>query len=245
MKLKRFIGLVLAVATLTCVFASCELLAGDPAALVAGADAALKEAPYTMNAKLEYTSDDEGMSAIIKSFSTPTIKVGVDGDKFNAYMYLENGNQQNYVNYTYIDGFLYTEWQENGVIVTDKKEMAQADKDELIFTLGDGINISIDDFANVSAKRDRGVDVISCDRIKAQSLSTLINVLEGQLSSLDAIVNIKDAALTIKIEDGKYKSTVLTCEYHIITELDSYVVNMTYTTSYDYESGVSVTAPAF
>ena len=88
-------------------------------------------------------------------------------------------------------------------------------------------------------------NTIACDRIKAQSLSTLINVLEGQMTSIDAIVNIKDAALTIEIEDGKYKSTVLTCEYHIITELDSYVVNMTYTTSYDYESGVTVTAPTF
>lgn len=244
MKMKRFIGAMLVLAMLICALASCDA-AGDPQLLVAGAEVALKEAPYTMNASIDYTSPDEAMNAVINSFSKPMIKIGVDGEKFSAYMYLENGEQQNYVNYTYIDGFLYTEWMENGVTVTDKEEYNSEKKDALLLTLGGGANIGIDDFANVSAKRENKVDVIACDRIKAQSLQTLINVLEDQLASLNAQVDIKDAALTIDIKDGKYDKVVLTCEYYITTELDSYVVNMTYTTHFDYESGVAIYAPNF
>ena len=243
MKLKRFIGFSLVLVLLISVLAGCK--AAEPAVLVASAELALEEAPYTVNATVEYTSPDESMSAIIKSFSNPTIKVAVDGERFRAQMDIKNGDTSNYIVYTYVDGFLYTQWQENGVTYTDKEEYTKEDKDALATSLGSGAGVGILDFENVSSKRDGKVDVISCDRIKAESLGSLISSLEEQLTSINATVEIKDAALTMEIQDGKYQSTVLTCEYYITTELDSYVINMTYTTEFDYESGVAISAPLF
>ena len=244
MKIKRIIALLLVLVALTSVFASCDA-ASEPVALVAAAEVALKMAPYTVNSTVEYTSTDEGMSAMIKSFSSPTIKVTVDGDKFRAQMDVKNGDVSNYVTITYVDGFLYTQWMENGKAVNNKEEYTAEDKAALVTKLGSGADINVDDFNNVSASHKKGVDTISCDGIKAESLGTLVTMLEEQFTSLDAKIEIKDATLTMNIEDGKYTSSTLTCEYYITTSIDCYVINMTYTTEYDYESGAVISSPVF
>ena len=244
MKIKRILGLLLVLAALTSVFASCEKAAA-PGTLIADAEAALKTAPYTVISTVEYASPDEDLSAIIASFSIPAIRVGVDGDKFNAYMYIKSGEKDNYVNYTYVDETLYVEWYENGQTYTEKKAFTDKERDEIVFTLGSGVNISIDDFNDVSSKKKDGVDTIYCKKIKGQSLGGLIAMLEENLSAVDAKVDVKDAALTVNVTDGKYSSTSLTCEYYVTTELGCYVINMTYNTRFDYESGVSISAPSF
>ena len=98
MKIKRILGLLLVLAALTSVFASCEK-AAEPDTLIADAEAALKTAPYTVISTVEYTSPDEDMSAIIASFSIPAIRVGVDKDKFNAYMYIKSGEKDKQMTY--------------------------------------------------------------------------------------------------------------------------------------------------
>ena len=242
-KLKRIIGAVLVLTLLISCLSSCK--AKDPQTLIEKADEALKSAPYTMNISVKYDSDDEEMSEAIAEFSNPAIKVIVDGDNFKAHMDLKKDSTWNYMTYTYVDGILYTEWNENGTVHQEKSAYAEDDKEALKSSFGAGASLGIEDFDDVSSKKAGKISVITCDKIKDDALLALVSALKSQLSSLKAGVAIKDATLLIEIEDGKYRSAVLTCEYYISTSLDTYSIDMTYSVQFNYGGEASVTAPDF
>ena len=245
-KLRKIISAALTVAMLLCFLASCGIGSGqDPQQIVKDADAALKEGPYSMDILVKYTSESEEMTAAIQSFSTPHIKVIVDGESFKATLETQKDLDIYYIDYTFVDGTLYSEWYDGRETVKEAKSIGMTEKAELLASFGSGSDIGIDDFEEVVAIKEKKVSIITCTGIKADTLDSLIVVLEEQFKSvMDADVAIKDASLVIELEDGQYKSTALSCLYYITTADGSYAITMNYTTSYTYGEVAAITAPA-
>ena len=241
-KLTKIFSLFLVLALLVTSLASCnkEKKIGK---LIDGADEALKEQPYAIDIRIEYKADDADMLAALEAFSTPSIKVNVDGDKFKAKMDLTHGSDENYITYTFVDGVLYTEWCESGTTVKDSCDFSDEDKATLRDSFGEGANIDTEDFEEVTLESAGKVDVITCTKIKDEPLDALIAALEEQLTAFGADVAIKDATLSIEIENDKYNVIIFTCEYFITTSTDSYSLTMTYSSKFAYTKELEIVAP--
>ena len=245
LKFKKIIVAVLILTLFVCSFASCQKK--KPADLVDKADKALENTAYALDVTIAYSSDEDNMANAIAAFSKPSMKIYVDGNKFQGRMDLKYNGANNYVTYTYVDGVLYTEWSENGKIVKDSETLDDADKSSLTNSYGAGANIGIDDFDNVSLKSSGKVDVITCDTIKDDALNSLVNSLKSEfaLAGFDANVAIKNATLEIEINNGKYNNTTLTCLYFISEGENTYSVEMTYSCKFNYDADFEIVAPNF
>lgn len=242
-KFTKIFSVLLVLTLLVGSLASCDK--GKKATkLIGRADEALAEQAYTAEVRVEYDSNDENMLAAIQSFSRPSIKVHVDGEKFMARMDLKHGSDANYIIYTCVDGTLYTEWCEDGATHKASSAFSDEDKASLRDSFGEAANIGVEDFDDISVKSLGKVDVITCTGIKDAPLDALVASLEEQLSSLGADVAIKDATLAIEIDNDRYNVIILTCEYFITTVTDSYSIKMTYSTKFTYEKELEIVAPA-
>ena len=247
---KRLISVLLILATLTCCLASCNK-GKKNSNLIESAEAALNEAPYAMDIVVQYTSDNAAMALVIDGFSKPTMKINVDGDKFKARLDLVNGEAKSYISHTFVDGVLYTEWQENGVTNQEITEYTETDKATLNMVLGENAGIGPEDFEEIETKSVSGLSKVTCSKIKREALEALIASLESDFAALGFVVDvnidvaIKDATLELEIEDGKYNAAILTCLYYVTTAEGSYSVTMTHSTRYTYTKELEIIAPEF
>ena len=211
------------------------------------ADKALENTAYSVEVRVKYDSDDEEMLDAIKSFSNPSMRIYVDGDKFRGTMDLKHNGVKNYITYTFVDGVLYTEFNENGNTVQNKQTMGDSDKAALKESFGAGANVGTEDFENLSVQSLGKVSVIRCDTIKDDALIALVNSLKAEFAAakLTADVALKNATLDIEIDGGKYNVVILTCEYYIITPVDSYSIKMTHSSKFTYDDDFEIVAPAF
>lgn len=247
-QLRKIIGMVLVLALTVCALASCDLITGGkPEKLVAAADEFLKTNPYTVDVRVTYESDDEAMTKAIESFTGPTMKISVDGDRFSAIMFLKNGDTQNYAQFTFIDGNLYTEFSENGKVAEAVTAYTSEDIAALRESLGAGANVTYEDFEEVESKGIGKVHVINCTNIKADAIASLTAPLAEMLEIAfeDVEVTVHTASLSIEIEEDKYNVIILNCEYFITTPTDSYSINMQYSMKFGYAETVEITAPSF
>ena len=254
--IKRFTSVLLVFAMLIALLCSCEVLGengiGDDTPdvvtkasaeeIVTAAESALKANPYIVNMTIKYSSDDEAMQSAIKAFGTPKVKTEVNGDSFRISMSFTKGGVESGITYTYLDGVLYTDLNEAGLVTGDYEDFTDADKAELTESLGAGANISIDDFSKVIVIDNNGKSVINCGDIKDEPLEKLVASLQAEMGE-DILVAIKNATLVITTDCGKYTSTVFTCDYVITTPDNAYNLTMTYTSNFTYGKNVVITAP--
>lgn len=232
----------------SCLF-SCDFIFGkDPTEVISGAEAALKQAPYTVNMGILFESEDNAMKAAIEKFASPVMKLKVDGDDLSVTMSLDLDGRKAESTYTLLDGVIYIRNYEEGADgISDEKMKStytEEIKAEILKELGDGANVRFDDFNESVARTIDGTTVVTCKDIKSDALKGVVDLLKSRLMSINAAVAVRDANLDIQIKDGKYEVTIFKCTYVITTETEVYTINMTYASEFDYASEVNVTAPA-
>ena len=231
----------------SCLF-SCEMILGkNPTKVLEQADKALDSAPYTALMGIDYSSEDEKMAEAIEHLSTPAIKMCVDGGDFTAEMsHKLNGMDASY-KYTVIGGMIYydscVEGTDSNTVIKQKAVYTESMRDGIISRFGAGANLRADDFENVAAVGMNGVVIVTCTDIKDAALMGVVDMLERDLSDIGATVAIKDASLTLQIEDGKYTVSLFVCSYVIATDTDVYELTLTHGTQFDYESQVKISIP--
>ena len=240
---KRIISALLVISLFAIALSSCGLF-GDPAELVAEADAALDEKAYTVRTVVQYDSTDAEMQEAIAAFTNPVMLTEVNGDSFRISMLFEKDGRENGVIYTYVDGVLYTELDELGTTTKTSEAVTDLDKNELRAQLGAGASLSVDDFENAKAITTNGESLITCTDIKDEPLDALVESLASQMPE-DTVVAIKDVGLAITISDGVYTYLLLTCSYVITTSDAVYTLNMTYASEFTYGDVDEIIAPTF
>ncbi|MBQ7343586.1 MAG: hypothetical protein IJW53_02340 [Clostridia bacterium] len=244
----RLTSFALIIAIMACCFSSCDLIFGkDPKETVDKAEAALEAAPYTVEMAVTYESSDQNIIDAIKCFTGPVIRLEADGDDLRVSMQMSlDGNVSKSV-YTVCDGMIYlysSEQTASGEKATREKiEYTSELREEITDMLGIGANIRYDDFKEAKERGSGGESIITCTGIKDEALYGVANLMQDKLSSLGAMVGVKDATLIITIEDGKYQATVFSCTYIITTPETVYTVSMSLAAKFDYTSDVSVSAP--
>ena len=248
-KIIRLTALAVALMMITSCLFSCDLIFGtDPADMIKKADEALESQPYTVLINMTYTSDDEGMAEAIEMLSPPTVEMQVDKDALFATMTMTLHGRLSRSTYTAIDGTIYFDsYEEREDEIYTSKKKASLTEDavaDIKNSLGDGANLSADDFKSISAEDLDGVTVITCTDIKDSALSDIIDALQYKLTDIGAMVFVNDATLVLNIKNGRYISSETVCTYAIATSDDVYTVTMESRTDYDYTSEFEITAPA-
>ena len=241
--LVKRVSLLMCLVILCGIVCSCELISADPDALITEAEAALGNAPYSVDMRVIYDSDDEDMKEAILSFSEPTVKMNVNNDDFSAKMEFTHDGYKSYISYAYIDKELYVKVDDNGRVTQNKISLDSFDKDEIAGAIGVDTTLGVSDFDTVKAEGIGSVKVITCTDIKLDSLTKITSSLAEKLQSIDAIVSVKDVVLAIQVKDGKYDTTILTCTYKIVTAENEYELDMTFATKFRYGSDVEVVPP--
>ena len=239
--LKSCLSLILVMTMLLLCFTSCGKK--DAGELISTAEAKLSEAPYTMNMKITYESEDPATSEAIGAFSVPVLTIAVNGTDFDAHMEMGKGDLTGYIDYVYVDGVLYTEVCDGTYTSKSNENVSEMDTSGIKSALGASVSIGYSDFKSTSVISSGGIDIITCTDLNVEALDLLVRELTAQLKSLGAFVMIENVSLVIEIADGRYHATALVCQYVITVGEEIYEFDMTYTAEFDYESEVSVTAP--
>lgn len=237
--LKSYIALALAVTMLLILFTSCSK-AED---LTGAADAALAEKAYTVDMKIVYESDNEQMAEAIAAFSSPTLKLKVDGDDFDARMEMKKGDAKSYIEYVYVDGVLYTEVSNGTVSASDSSAIEGLDSSEITDKLGAGAGIDRDDFDKARVQIRGEVSIITYTGLDSESIEALNGELSDKLEHLGLGVELSDAKLEIELNGGEYRVTILTCEYTVTDADESYTLTMTLAAEFDYDTEFVIVAP--
>ena len=247
MTLKKLISAVIVFALVLCTLTSCDLFGGKSEEkaeeLVAEAEAALKNQPYSIDMKVKYASNDEGMKNALSFFADPEIKVVVNGGDFKIGMELMKGGLSEYYTYTLFGGKLYSEYQYGDYRSCNELEYGAGTVEAIRSTLGAGANVSEEDFKSLSVNTSADVTVVTYTEINDEALSKLVAFLQEQLTDANALVTIKNVSLVVEIVDGKYDVTALECEYHITTIDSVYTLKMTFTAKFNYEGDFTIAAP--
>ena len=202
--------------------------------LIATAEEALKSESYSVNMRVLYSSENEELKTAIGAFNDPTAKVLVDKENFSIETTTAKSGVAEKQTYTLVDGKLYSAYEYSGYKTVNELPYDEATVAELKTALGEGANISVNDFKTATVETEKNATVITCTEVKDEALNSLIASIQQQLDKHFIVVTIKDVTLTVQLVDGKYDSTSLECIYHLTTESDVYVLNMTLNAKFNY-----------
>ena len=232
-------------AALILCLASCGAV--EPLGVISAADKELDSGAYTVKTKVDFTSGDTELASAISELSNESVMVVVGKDNFKAKLTAVCGNDKLESTYVALDGILYLENRlenDKGVFTTKvKSPLTDAEKNKAAVALGDGAVIDFTDFSTLGVTGGLGSKTVTATEIKDEALDSLVSLMRGKLSGLNATVAIKDVELTAKITGVRYDTVTLVCAYVITVGSDVYTVRMTRTSTYTYTVEEGVVAP--
>lgn len=245
----RIISVLLVIVTVLSVLTSCSKSFDER---LDKADKLLDGKPYVIEVELDFRCDDAEMSGMFdeleKNYTTVYVKDGKmkivnkldinDGEKVNSF----------YTVYTMIDGVVYYDlkYSVDGIVSKENKYYS-AITDGQRRTLVDSMclfgGVSLDGFTAMNEKRDG--DEHSAVYTGPSSENTIViekmlaSLLEGACSNVSLI----DSSLCVELEDKRYDTVVLNCQYTVVISGKTYPVGLTAELEFDYDEIFSVTLP--
>ena len=249
--IKRILALLLITAiALTCLV-SCEK---TPEELVKAADEALLKRAYTVDIDMDFSSDNPEMNEAFKSMNDMDIEMAVNGDDMKLDMDLSMSvmgiSMAMNSSYVMIDNTLYLKMavSSGGYSQNIKNKATLTEENIADFKEDAGVayDVSSLDFENISMELVEDSFIITCDGIKADATEKLTDMISDQLEGSNAECAIENVKLVIEIEEGKYDTTTLSCDYKITVEGETYSVHMNSEMEYDYaelDEPIVISAP--
>ncbi|MBQ7343588.1 MAG: hypothetical protein IJW53_02350 [Clostridia bacterium] len=249
MKLRKILSLILIPSLLASALFSC---ARTPESLTEKADKALSNKAHVIEVGVDYTVDNEAISAIFDQLERREVKLLVDGDKTaieDRMSISYSGGETEFVNsYVVIGGIIYMDMKytsaEGSNSTRGKSEVGYEDAvsfKEKASVIG---GISYEDFLSSEVtKRDGDREILSTgagEELKVRLENIIISALSGAAEK----VKVKDARLTVELDGKKYETVTLVCDYDITMSGYTYTVTAEYELEYDYDEHVDITAPA-
>lgn len=233
MKIKKLLVLIVSIALMLSLLASCGALTAAQA--ISKADAALLENPYKLDMEMKMSCDDTKYKKYFTNFNIES-ETYVDGQ--NCQMVLDFGLMN--MDITCVDNEVYCILSLFGMTSNKMKaELGEDDFDELMGMTG-GSTVSAVDFESMSMVKDEnGNYVITCTNLNA----TVLNEYVKEFEIDGASVSLSDITLEAVISEDKYSKITVSadCAYTIGSE--KVVCEMTTCMSFDYEAGKTIIAP--
>ena len=237
----------------------CTLLISTLASCGKGAEKRMKNAeeyirsnPYTISVSTDFTAA-EGVSSIFAEIATSKTKVYFRGANYHAEneSVINTGEDVYYfkTDYTSVGGTLYKDmsYSENDVPMGDTYSYAAISAEQSLQLAGRLCligGVDVDGFAD-STEIDRSRKALTMryenasDEIKAALVGMMNAVSEGVFES----VSVGAAALTLSIENDRYSTATLECDYEITLGGVAYAVTARVTLSFDYSESFSISHP--
>lgn len=240
----KFTALLLLLSILTLSFNACSDKTVEE--MIDEADEILLDSAYSIDVDVSYVCDDD-VKDIFDQLGAAEIGVYVDGGK----MRIENKTVINYgegdvvfdTQYVMVDGVVYADLKYSlggyDSLSQAKAYISEDQRDQLFRKQSVACGITADDFTDVYKSED---DVIICTGASDNGLSELEHILIYQLEGAADTVAVKNATLTIELDDGKYGTVSLNCAFDVQIMGSLYSVTMNVEMEYNY-GGVSVTEP--
>lgn len=246
--LKRILSLSMAALMLIGSFCSCELLnANNVSDIIAAADDDLDVTSYTVNIDMTFTSDDADMKAALEALDSSKITLAKAEDNFEIKTETSFGERYSEKTYTVVGDMLYSASESNldGSVKSAKNVslLAAADKAKVVADAGAAEILTCDDFDAVKLESSNTVQLITCTDLKSESADSLAMIFKSAFGSDSATVSVSDVELVIRIVDGKYNGTYLSCVYSVTVDGVTYDVRMQAVREYDHTTPVSIEAP--
>ena len=250
---KRIFSLLLILAiTFTCLI-SCDPISSEE--MIKAADAALKENAYTVEIDIDYTSDNTDLNNIFKTLEDMKIEMAVNGEnsKLDLEMMVDVEGILMAVDmeYVLIGNKLYLKSNMNvaGYSTGSKVKTTLTEENLRDFASDTGImhGMTSADFDSLEASLTEDGMVIKCNGIRSDAMSELDSFITDQFDDIDITCEIKNVCLTVEIEDGKYDTTTLSCDFSVVQDGSESLVHMEIAMEYDYEDddeSIVISAPS-
>lgn len=249
MRLRKIISVFLLLSLLMLTLASCKK---TPEGLIGKADKKLAKQEHKIEISIDYTVNNLEIAGIFDQLGATEITVLVDGDRAavdNRLVIDVDGEKtefktvctiigsEAYMNMSYSIGSY-----ENST--KGRAQLYEGDREKLLDKATVIGAIDSTDFEQSSLSRDEDEYIIVCTGRREGLDEKLGNILESELEGAAKSILVKDARLEILVEDGRYESVELFCEYEIELGEKTYTVRAEYELEYNYDERIDVSRPS-
>ncbi len=250
MKLKKIVCIVIVLSILAFCFASC-VNTKTPENLIEKADKNLASLEHSVEVDIDYVAEDKSVADMFDQLDGGETVIYFDGDdaKIEHRLSIKYGeeNADFFGNYIIKDEIIYANsgytYAGNSSFNKVKADISDEERTSLIEKAGVIIGIGISDFASVSCEKIDGEYFIQCSEATNELNIKLEKALVAQFEDAAALVKVKNARMNIEIDDGKYDTICITCDYEVTLYSETYVVGAEYELEYDYDKYIKVTKP--
>lgn len=247
--IKRILSSIVLSAILITTLASCGKGAEKR---IAKAEEYISSSPYAVSVSIQFTAA-EGVSTIFTQLSSSKTKVYFHGANYHAenesVIKVEEDVYYFKTDYTSVGGTLYKDIYntENDALLGEtfsRAEISAEQSEKLANHLCLIGGVDAEDFAD-STEIDRGRKSLTMryenasDEVKA----ALVEMMNALSMSVFESVTAGAATLTVSIEDNKYSTAALECDFEVTLDGVAYAVTARVTLSFDYSDNFSISQP--
>ena len=203
---------------------------------------------YVATVKTVYATNDRKMKDAVDAIGTPITTISVDGDKIMIKSNVELDDMYSSSEYICVDDTLYysTTVGIGEIFASDYKKASVTDnsKNQILNKIGAGASIGTDDFADVETDTYGKISAYTCTGINAEAKDSLLTIFAAKFALLNATVEIESATYYLETVDGRIDNSILSCDFVITMDGQTYSLTSHIYYTYDYEAEVEISVPA-
>lgn len=237
--MKKILALVMVLAMMCGMLVSCD----NATTLIEKADAALLEAPYSMTMKMNFECDNEDINKIL-SVMNVEVPVIVDGNNMSMDMSMDMMGHKVEADIIVADKVMYYDMSMMGQNM--KMKCTLTDEQYEQFKVDNNTEMPVDptDFVKVSVENKDGKKYIACGEVTEEGLKAINDMLKSAFEAVKGEAEAKNVTCGITLNDGKYESMNMTCEYAVTVAGETYNLTFTLDAEFKYGDFAKITTPA-
>ena len=233
----KLMAMLLSFVLVVSMLASCE----DPV------EQPLQTDNYIANVEIKFATNDDAMKAAVDAMNSSKSTVYVSGDEMRIETLASLNDIMLADNYIFFLGNLYHEQKltvgEDTMANYEMASVGEADREKLLADIGAGASIDVEDFEISNKEGQDGNISYNCKNIKADARESLQAIYASNFSAFKATVELSGAEFRLETENGRDKSSILSCHFVINMDGQTYEITMHITTTYDYDTVFGISAP--
>ncbi len=239
--MKKILAILLMLALMCGMLAACS--GSDPEALIAKADEALADAPYKVTMKMNFDCDNEELNTILSAMNME-LPVIVDGKNVSIVMSMDMMGESFSATATVVDNVMYYDLSVAGQSIKMKASMNEEQYKKFMEEQNTSMVVNPEDFATLTVEKKDGKNHIACGEITEEGLKKINDMVADTLGAGDAEAEFNNISYDIILEDGKYDSMILNCDYAVTIEGVSYNMDFQISAEFTYDNIGKIVVPS-
>ena len=237
--MKKILALVLLVAMLCCMMASCE----KTDVLLEKADEALENAPYKVTMKTTFKADNAELNTIL-SQTAVEVPVIVDGENIAMDLNIPELGVEG-AKIIVVDKVMYMSLEISGMDAKFKVSLTDEQFEKFMEENNATMPVDYKYYDKYEMEKDGDKKIITCTELNKDGKDMLKERVSAMLNAMgnDSDVDYDEIDFELVIKDGKYDSQEMAMDYTISVEGLTAKITATMKSSYDYGDEYKVEVP--